>query len=186
MKNEKNDSYDQIKGMLNTMRNLSHKTHQSIREQVESQPQQVPQQSSGQPINNNQPEQPNGTENKDVTVINNVDVVVNSADPQDLTFNPDETGKISQLIDDFRTEVSELVDFDKLIIYPNSAKLDGKIGNVNLGFTLSAGDDEGLFLSNASFLKVDETSLDIINKLKMFSDKFSSVLNEMLANRKEN
>lgn len=177
MKNEKNDSYDQIKGMLNTMRNFTHKTYQPIREQIETSPQST---------NNTQPEQPTGHENNDVMVINNVDVVVNSADPQDFTFSDDEKGKISQLIDDFRTEVSELVDFGKLIIYPNSSKLDGKIGNINLGFTLSAGDDEGLYLSNASFLKIDDTSLDVINKLKMFGDKFSSILNEMLSNRKEN
>ena len=54
---------------------------------------------------------------------------------------------------------------------------------MKLGFTLSTGDDTGLYLSNASLLKIDDKSLDIINKLKRFELKFSNSINDLLVNR---
>lgn len=125
-------------------------------------------------------------EGKDFTIINNVEVVLNSTDELDHELKDEEKTKISQLIDDFREEVSEIAEFGKLQIYPDSAKLDGNIGEENIGFMLSAGDDSGMFLTNSSMLRFNDENRDFINKLETFQVKFNDVLNEIIANRQQN
>jgi len=126
------------------------------------------------------------SKNKDYDVVNNVEVVINSTDTADLQLNDDEKVKLSQLIDDFRTEVSEITEFGQLNIYDDNAKLDGNLGEVNLGFTLSAGDDNGLFLSNSAMVQINDNIMEFINKLKLFQIKFNDVLNELISNRQQN
>jgi len=129
--------------------------------------------------------QPSGGEQEgsDFAVINDVEVVIHSEDPEDLELNDEEKGNISQLIDDFRVEVVETVEFDKLHVYETSAKLAGKIGEIGLQFTLSTGDDTGLYI-NGQMLKIDEKSLDIFRKLGQYQLKFSSTINDLLVRRK--
>jgi hypothetical protein len=119
-------------------------------------------------------------------VINNVEVEIHSEDNQDLTIKDNEKGIISQLIDDFKKEVSELVDFGKLQVYSDSAKLDGKITQKGIEFTLSTGDDNGIYLSNASMLKIDDETMEYLEKLKSFEEKFSGSINDLIVNRKNN
>jgi len=178
---KKKDSYDEIKGMLNTIRRLN-SNYGMIKEQADlvSQPQQTTQQAAPPPVDDNDGE----SNDENIFVINNVDVEIHSEDTMDLNLDDTEKGQISQLIDDFRAEVSELAEFDKLDIYPNSAKLNGHIPDMGIGFTLSAGDDNGLFLSNTSMLKIDVNYVDIVNKLKEFELKFSNVINDMIVNRR--
>lgn len=171
------NSYDDTKKMLATIRNLQKSSRSSIREQVE-QPQQPQQQQPNY--------QQQGSETHDVAVINNVEVNINSEDSMDLEIKEDEKGKISQLIDDFRTEVSELADFGKLNLYSNGAKLDGQISEMNIGFTISAGDDNGVYLTNTQMLKLTDESLAIITKLKQFEVKFTGTMNEIILSRKQN
>ena len=184
------NEYDEIKGLLSKIRKI-----QMIGEankQARLLNEQIPGMTSGDdkvgdilPQKTTSPyEAPSNNEgNEDFTVINKVNVKIHSEDPEDLKLQDEEKNKISQLIDDFRTTVTEVVDFDKLDIYKDSAKLSGKINDLNLGFIFSTGDDTGVYLSNASLLKVDDNSLDMINKLKAFETKFSNALNDLLANR---
>jgi hypothetical protein len=140
---------------------------------------------------NPQPSKPQSSnsqpsEKSDVAVINNIEVVINSTDNADFVLNDDEKGKISQLIDDFRSEVSEIAEFGHLNIYGEGAKLDGIIKEVNLSFTLSAGDDNGVFLSNSSMLQINDNTMQYIDKLKKFQQKFNDVLGEIIGNRQQN
>jgi hypothetical protein len=124
-----------------------------------------------------------GEESSDFIVINDVEVVIHSEDPEDLQLNDEEKGKISQLIDDFRAEVDETVEFGKMDIYEASGKLTGKIGEFGMEFTLSTGDDTGLYL-NGQMLKIDENSLSTIEKLNQYQMKYSSTINDLLVRRK--
>jgi len=180
------NSYDDTKKMLNTIRKFQSSTKPKyglIEEQLqqlnpEAQDQQPPQPQVQQA-------QPQGGEEEgsDFAVINDVEVVIHSEDPEDLELTDEEKGKISQLIDDFRVEVVETAEFDKLHIYETSAKLGGKIGEIGLQFTLSTGDDTGLYI-NGQMLKIDENSLEIIRKLGAYELKFSSTINDLLVRRK--
>lgn len=180
------NSYDDTKKMLNTIRKFQASTKPQygiIKEQTDNL---AP--PAGVDYDDPQPQQPNpeqssGEEGSDFAVINDVEIVIHSEDPEDLELNDEEKGNISQLIDDFRTEVIETVELDKLHIYETSAKLDGKIGEVGLAFTLSTGDDTGLYI-NGQMLKIDENSLNIIEKLGQYQLKFSSTINDLLVRRK--
>ena len=184
------DSYDDTKKMLNKIREIQRSSHTTLTEQIQPAPNQAPSQvpppanPQGQQQQYHAPQQ--ATQEKGFTVINNVQVYVDSADDMDLEINVEEKGKISQLIDDFHSEVSELAELNRLTIYADSAKLDGQITDVNLGFTLCTGDDSGLFLSNTAMIKMDENVMLTINKLKKFEYKFSSVINELIMARKQN
>jgi hypothetical protein len=178
------NGYDDAKMMLKLVRKLQSRTapgYGIIQEQEDA----SNDQSNQGTVPNIDTKQTSG-ENQDFTVINNLEVQIHSEDPEDLVLKDDEKDKISQLVDSFRTDVSETGDLNKLHIYPNSAKLDGKIDDAGLSFTLSTGDDNGVYLSNTSLLKIDDNSLAIINKLKVFEVKFSNLLDELLVNRKNN
>ncbi len=138
----------------------------SLKEEIQPQQPQNP-----VPAGNDQ--QQSGEEKKDFTIVNNVEVRFNSTDSTDLQLKDDEKTKISGLIDAFRTEVSELTEFGKLNVYPDSVKLEGRVGNLNLDFMLSAGDDNGTYLSNTSLLKLTPEIMDMLNKLKKFETKFT-------------
>jgi hypothetical protein len=204
MTDKKMDSYDEIKGMLNKIRKIQAQPRYGI---IQEQTPTDPEDSRGpltapygygagtkKPIPRSvgtEPQKvdtvdPSKAGDNDVAVINNVEVQIHSEDPEDLILQDDEKGQISQLIDDFKSEVSEVAEFDKLNLYPDSAKLDGRIGELGLNFTFSTGDDTGLYLTNTQMLKIDDNSLDAINKLRTFEAKFSNTINDLLSNRREN
>ena len=187
-KKQKN-SYDDTKKMLSTIRKIQASTkpkygllgEQSDELNPELQPHQ-PQPQQPQPQQPAAPES-GGEEGSDYAIINDVEVVIHSEDPEDLVLNDEEKGQVSQLIDDFRTEVLETAQFDKLDIYETSAKLGGKIGEIWLMFTLSTGDDTGLYV-NGQMLKIDENSMMILEKLGAYQLKFSSTINDLLVRRR--
>ena len=185
------NEYDLTKKMLNTIREIQASVDSNkfvlLREQVTNDKETVIRKGDGippPPIDNDNMDFESGEEQEDIAVINDVEVVIHSEDPEDLELKDDEKNNISQLIDEFRTEVSEIVEFDKLHIYEDNAKLEGKISDVNLGFTLSTGNDTGIYLSNTSMMKIDEDTMDMINKLKTFHPKFINTINNLLVHRK--
>lgn len=196
------NEYDEIKGFLDKIRKIQSSSKPNdygiIREQIEDNQEPEPTEPDKEyeapavdddpvqdPTIKNIPgeEGEEGEEQEDIAVINDVEIEIHSEDPEDLALSDEEKKQISQLIDDFRTEVSELVEFDKLHIYDDSAKLDGKLTDIDLAFTISTGDDTGLYLSNPSMLKIEDESLNMINKLRAFTPKFSNTINDLLVNR---
>ena len=190
------DSYDEIKGMLNKIRKIqSIPKYGVIQEQTYQGETEEPQGSlkfaapfkNGQgtktPIDNPEPEE-SRRDNEEVSVINNVDVEIHSEDITDQSLEDDEKGTISQLIDDFKAEVSEIAEFDGLHIYPETAVLNGKVGDSGIKFTFQGGNDNGLYLST-SMTKIDSDSLDMINRLSTFAVKFTNTINDILVNRRD-
>lgn len=186
------NEYDEIKGFLNKIRKIQSipksNNYGIIREQLDdsqeddeySEPSDDGDDVVKDPTIKNVPGE---KEHEDVAVINDVDIEIHSEDPEDLELQDEEKKKISQLIDDFRTDVSEIAEFDKLHVYSDSARLDGKISNIDMSFSLSTGNDTGLYISNPSMLKIDDNSLDVINKLRMFQPKFINSINDLILNR---
>jgi hypothetical protein len=179
MQKKPTNSYDEIKGMLNTMRKFNNPTsNRNLREQAELGTNPTP--------TNPQPQQGGGDEKKDFTIVNGVEVRFNSTDTQDLQMKDDEKTKVSALIDAFRNEVSEIAELGQMMVYPDSVKLEGVIGNFNINFTLSAGDDNGVYVSNTSLLKLSDEVMEIFNKLKRFEMKFTDEMNNLILTRRQN
>lgn len=184
----KND-YDEIKGLLNKVRKIQAMSAASKEEQLLREQMNEPDGNEAPPTEEKSPDPSQGysdyttNEKEDIAVINGIDVEVHSEDSEDLELKDEEKTKISQLIDDFRMEVSEIAEFDKLHIYETSAKLDGRFTDIDIAFSFSTGDDTGLYISNASMLKIDDRSLAMINKLKAFEQKYINSINDLLVNR---
>jgi hypothetical protein len=168
MKNE----YDQIKKMLNTMRTIKSSSNLIIKEQITPQIGDTSSDESGRE-----------SEDEDIVVINNVDVNISSDDVLTAKLTDEEKAKISQMIDDFKTDVSNVVELNQLKIYNNSAKLDGKLSDPPVIFTFSSGDDVGVYLNNISMLKLTEESIETFKKLLLFEDKFITTINDILNSR---
>jgi gamma-glutamylcyclotransferase (GGCT)/AIG2-like uncharacterized protein YtfP len=87
-------------------------------------------------------------------------------------------------MDEFIEEVSDLVDFNTLNVYPNNVEWSGHLIDEDIDFTFTIGEESGIYI-NGEMLKVDEQFLEMINKLQQFYQKFKSKWGKVLAGRKK-
>jgi len=102
----------------------------------------------------------------------------------DLDITTDEKVAFQETMDEFVDEVSDLVDFNTLNVYPNNVDWSGKIIDSDIEFTFTIGENSGIYI-NGDMIKVDEDFLDMINKLQQFYQKFKSKWGKVLASRKK-
>ena len=122
----------------------------------------------------------------DYVVVNDVEVKLHSSDQADLEISEEEKSGLSQLIDNFRTQVTEIADFDEgFNIYPQSIRLDGSIPDMDISFVYIAGDERGVYI-NANMLELNQESVEMINKLDKFQHTYEDVVNQMIVTRKTN
>lgn len=115
----------------------------------------------------------------------NVEVKIHSTDQEDLSLSEEEKNSLNQLIQNFKSQVSELANFDEgFNIYVDNVRLDGGIEE-DLGFVFIAGNNGGLYI-NANMLKVEQETVEIISKLEKFKHTFDDVVIEIMNNRKNN
>ena len=160
--------YDETKKMLNTLRKLNESKHSSniLREQIEPE------------------QQSSDNEQNDVTVINDVEVKLNSNDPSDMKLTDEQKNKLSQLIDNFRSQVSQLTKFEPgMVISTEQIRLDGNIDD--LKFVFIAGENGGLYL-NAEMFKLQEEQVDLMTKLSKFLKVYQDTMNPIITERKNN
>lgn len=115
----------------------------------------------------------------------NVEVKIHSTDQEDLSLSDEEKNSLNQLIQNFKSQVSELASFEEgFNIYVDNVRLDGSIEE-DLGFVLIAGNNGGLYI-NANMLKIEQDTVEIISKLEKFKHSFDDVVIEIMNNRKNN
>lgn len=115
----------------------------------------------------------------------NVEIKVHSNDQEDLNISDEEKNSLNQLVQNFKTQVSEIATFEEgFNIYTNSVRLDGSISE-DLGFVFIAGEDRGVYINSDMLMLNDEISATI-EKLNKFQHTFEDVVNEMLNSRKNN
>ena len=194
-----NNSHDEIKNLLNASRkmlsnNIVNEDINNIRQQYNVITEQESDVSSG-----------NITNKFDITksVEDTIDDDINSKDDKtqayrisggilvlhgkeqtDLELTTDEKVAFQETMDEFIAEVSDLVDFNKLNIYPNNVEWSGKLIDFDLDFFLSIGEESGIYI-NGEMIKTGDEFLEMINKLKTFYEKFKSKWAKILASRKK-
>lgn len=173
MQKKSNIGYDETKRMLNTLRNLNlnKSSYRTLREDVQTQDAQEP-----------------STEKvmDDVLVINDVEVKLMSTDRDDMRIKDDQKNSISQLIDNFRQQVSQIVDFDPgMTINEKQVRLDGVLTNEDVNFVLIAGEENGLYV-NSDMLKIEDEVMVVIEKLKKFEDTFKTSMEPLITQRFNN
>jgi hypothetical protein len=122
----------------------------------------------------------------DITVINDVDVKIISSDEMDMKISEEDKTSISGLIDNFKSQVSNLVDFEPgITITKEQIRLDGSITDQDVDFVFIAGEENGIYI-NADMLKIETDIIDIITKLEKFNETFSTTMNNIITKRKNN
>ena len=169
----KKTEYDQIKGMLNRLRTLneSKNINKSIlKEDIDSDETSSLESSKEQYDN--------------VDVINDVEVKLLSTDKEDIKLKDEERNEISQLIDNFRQQVSQLADLDPgLTITEKQIRLDGTMTETEISFVFIAGEESGLYL-NSDMLNVEQETLDMFGKLLKFKPTFITAMEPLLRIRR--
>lgn len=166
MQKNRNIGYDETKRMLDTIRNFKYmgKSSVSLHENIE-------------PTNN---------PSNDITVINDVDVNISSSDKSDLQLTDEEKTSISQMIDNFTTQVSQIVEFEPgITISEKQIRLDGKLTDEDIDFVLIAGDERGLYV-NADMVKLSQEVLDALDKLMKFEEGFKTSMETLINQRQKN
>ena len=102
----------------------------------------------------------------------------------DTDITTDDKLAFQETMDEFVNEVSDLVDFNTLNVYPNNVDWSGKIIDSDLDFTFTIGENSGIYV-DGEMLKVDENFLELLNKLQQYYQKFKSKWSRILASRKK-
>lgn len=102
----------------------------------------------------------------------------------DLDITSDEKLAFQETMDEFVEEVSDLVDFNTLNVYPSNVDWSGKIIDEDIEFTFTIGENSGIYI-NGEMMKVDQDFLELLNKLQGYYEKFKSKWSKVLASRKK-
>jgi hypothetical protein len=167
------NSYDFDKKMLNMMRRLNESTSSNkiLREQVE--------------MTQDEP-QPEQSMKDDVLVINDVDVKMNSQDEADMKLMDEQKNEISGIIDNFRQQVSQIVDFQPgFSLFPDQIRLDGSLTDEGIKFVFIAGKEGGAYV-NADMLKLEQNVANTLEKLAKFNEVFKTAMEPIISQRNNN
>lgn len=165
-------NYDDTKRMLNTLRKLNESklVTKIIKEENE--------------LPTDQPQNTNVRD--DIDVINNVDIKILSSDEADMKMDDEDKKSISSTIDNFKSQVSNLVEFDPgFTISQEQIRLDGTLTDYDIDFVLIAGEEHGLYI-NADMLKLEKEVVDVLSKLQIFFNTFLTPMNDLINKRKNN
>jgi len=189
MANTHNDRYDEIKSLLKKSRMLLEQDAQdnvaaSIEQRI-GQDQEyetaVSNREDGDDIEDGQRTSNDKTQKYR---ISGGILALHGKNKNDLDITTDEKVAFQESMDEFVEEVSDLVDFDTLNVYPNNVDWSGKVIDQDIDFTFTIGEDSGIYI-NGTMVKVDEDFLTMINKLQKFYQKFKSKWGKVLASRKK-
>jgi hypothetical protein len=109
---------------------------------------------------------------------------IHGKDSKDLQLTTDDKTAFQESMDEFVSEVSEIVDFNKLNLYPNNVEWSGKITEYDVEFFFSIGENNGVYI-NGTMMQIDEDFLEMIQKLKTYYEKFKTKWSKVIAIRKK-
>ena len=172
----KTDEYDVTKNMLKTIRTL---TESKVSSNVINEQQtelQTPQ------VNNSNDE----NQKNDVDVINDVDVKLLSSDQNDLKLTDQQKTVISELIDGFKQQVSQIVEFEPgMTLTQEQIRLDGYLPDEDINFVFISGKESGVYI-NADMLKLEQDVATSLEKLAKFEVTFKSAMDPIIQERNNN
>jgi hypothetical protein len=102
----------------------------------------------------------------------------------ETALTTDDKIAFQETMNEFVSEVSDLVDFGQLNLYKNSVEWSGKIIDHDVEFFMTIGENNGVYI-DGNQLKLDDKFMDVISKLTAFYDKFKSKWAKVIASRKK-
>lgn len=184
MSNLHNDRYDEIKSLLRKSRVLlEQETQINVAQDLEKRIQQDNEyETAVSDIESG--EQPTTKDKTQKYRISGGILALHGKNRSDLDITSDEKIAFQETMDEFVEEVSDLVDFNVLNVYPNNVEWSGKLIDDDLEFIFTLGEDSEIYV-NGNMIKVDEGFLETINKLQNYYQKFKSKWGRVLASRKK-
>lgn len=185
MSNLINERYDEMKSLLQKSRMIIEQGGQiNVAKDVESRLQQDQEYETADSgvETGNQKSSPRDKEQK--YRISGGILSLHGKDRNDLDITSDEKLSFQETMDEFIEEVSDLVDFNTLNVYPNNVEWSGKLIDEDIDFIFTIGEDSGVYV-NGQMIKLDEDFMTTINKLQQYYQKFKSKWGRVLANRKK-
>ena len=165
MKNTINE-YDQIKTLLKRSRALT--------EQIDYR----------QSIYDASSEDTKPEEKREEFTVSGGKIVVHGYETEDMKVTDEEKQNFQETMDEFVEQVSDLVDYNALHLYPDNIEWSGKLVKFDLEFFYTLGENNGVYL-NGQMIKIDDDFLEMISKLRNYYKVFSSKWAKLVAARKK-
>ena len=197
MANIHNDRYDEIKSLIkksrilleqDTQDNVAASVQKRINQDQEYETAVSDRESSnrepGDDIEDNETSSSSPQDKTQKYRISGGILALHGKNKNDLDITTDEKTAFQETMDEFVDEVSDLVDFNTLNVYPNNVDWSGKVIDQDIEFTFTIGEDSGIYI-NGDMIKVDADFLEMLNNLQQFYQKFKSKWGKVLASRKK-
>lgn len=110
-------------------------------------------------------------------------LTLHGKDKKDLELTTDEKQAFQETMTEFKEEVSEFVEFDRMNVYTNDVEWGGKIYDLDIKFYFAIGENNGIYI-DGEMIKTDEDFMGTLDKLKTYYEKFKSKWGKILADRK--
>ena len=175
-KKMKTDEYDVTKNMLKTIRTLTESKVSSKTINEQQTEFQTPQ------VNNTNDE----NQKNDIDVINDVDVKLLSTDQNDMKLTDQQKTAISELIDGFKQQVSQIAEFEPgITLTQDQIRLDGYLPDEDINFVFIAGKESGVYI-NADMLKLEQDVATSLEKLAKFEITYKTAMEPLIQERSNN
>ena len=193
MSNLHNERYDEIKTLLKKSRMLMEQTTDEAPPNIAMDIEKKIDQDTGQYNQKYETAPEDGDDKEEVSSVKDKlqryrisggILALHGKNKTDTDITTDDKLAFQETMDEFVEEVSDLVDFNTLNVYPNNVDWSGKIIDEDIDFTFTIGEDSGIYI-NGDMVKVDNDFLDLINKLQQYYQKFKSKWSRILASRKK-
>jgi hypothetical protein len=116
--------------------------------------------------------------------ISNGILTIHGKDKKDLEITTDDKTAFQETMSEFVDTVSDLSEFEPLNIYNNDVQWGGKIIDLDIEFFFSIGENNGIYI-NSTMTKIDENYLEVLEKLKVYYEKFKSKWAKVLSSRRK-
>lgn len=193
MSNLHNERYDEIKTLLKKSRMLMEQTTDEAPPNIAMDIEKKIDQDTGQYNQKYETAPEDGDDKEEVSSVKDKlqryrisggILALHGKNKTNTDITTDDKLAFQETMDEFVEEVSDLVDFNTLNVYPNNVDWSGKIIDKDIDFTFTIGENSGTYI-NGDMLKVDEDFLELINKLQQYYQKFKSKWSKILASRKK-
>lgn len=163
------NSYDDMKYMLNKVRNFIFEQEEDIDTDM------------GYGLETE--EKPEEEKTKEYTVSGGK-IIVHGVTEQDLTLTEEEKQTYQETMEQFVEEVSDMAEFHALHIYKNNVEWSGDLLKFDVRFYYSISEVEGTYIGNNNMIKIDNEFMSVLTSVKDFYKTFESKWAKVLANRR--
>jgi hypothetical protein len=111
-------------------------------------------------------------------------LVLHGKEQSDIQLTTDEKNAFTESVDEFRSEVAELVEFEKMSVFPENVEWSGKILELDLEFFYTINEPHGIYI-NGQMVKVDQEYLEMVSKIQSYYEKFKNKWSKIVASRQE-